>query len=146
LGNGLSQVSLAGAIIEHPELGFLLQLRDAGAPTYPLHWGLFGGHMEPGEAPEVTLWRELREELAFTPALALAWQLVQRNPRPDGGAQYIFHVLTQAAPADLVLGEGQEMRYVLPQALDGLRYASNIRQVLTDHMAGRRDPAAPPSP
>jgi ADP-ribose pyrophosphatase YjhB (NUDIX family) len=132
-------LSLAGAIIEHPDHGFLLQLRDEAAPSYPLHWGLFGGHIEPGETPEAALWRELAEELAFAPQMALAWQLVQRNRRPDGGMQYIYHVMTQAMPAELVLGEGKAMRYFSPDALPCKGYASNLAQILADHLAGRRD-------
>jgi ADP-ribose pyrophosphatase YjhB (NUDIX family) len=140
-----SGVSLAGAIIEHPDHGFLLQLRDEAAPSFPLHWGLFGGHVEPGELPECALWRELREELAFSPHMALAWQLVQRNFRPNGGAQYIYHVVTRATEAELVLGEGKEMRFFRPDALPAAPYAANLAQILADHLAGRRDGAAQPT-
>ncbi len=132
-------INLAGAIIEHPRRGFLLQLRDATAPTYPCHWGLFGGHMEAGESPQEALWRELAEELGFTPAMAQSCILVQRNSRADGGTQYIFHILTDVTPNELTLGEGEAMRYFALGSWSGRLLASNLDQILADHLAGRRD-------
>jgi 8-oxo-dGTP diphosphatase len=43
---------------------FLVQLRD-NIPTIPSPglWGLFGGHMEPGETPEIAVEREVLEEI-----------------------------------------------------------------------------------
>ena len=104
-------VSLAGAIIEHPELGLLLQLRDDIAPTYPHHWGLFGGHMEAGESPEVAVWRELEEELQLTPKMVTTWRLGQTFPHERGGSVYIYYMTTTAMLDDLVLGEGEAMHY-----------------------------------
>ena len=135
--------SLAGALIEHPQHGLLLQLRDEHAPTYPLHWSLFGGHMEGDEAPEVALWRELEEELQLTPALVHEWRLVQRTPRPYGGIVYIFHLVTHATPADLVLGEGKAMLYVAPDAMQppapyqGYNFTPNAARAIVEHLAGR---------
>jgi 8-oxo-dGTP diphosphatase len=47
---------------------YLLQLRDP-LPTivYPGQWGLFGGHLETLETPEDAIWRELKEEIGYTP-------------------------------------------------------------------------------
>jgi 8-oxo-dGTP diphosphatase len=105
-------ISLAGAIIVHPELGLLLQLRDDVAPTFPHHWGLFGGHMEAGEDPATAIWRELDEELQLTPQMVSAWRLGEDFPHPSGGHVYIYYLTTTATPDDLVLGEGEAMRYI----------------------------------
>ena len=134
--------SVAGAIIEHPQRGFLLQLRDKDAPSWPLHWGLFGGHLEAGETPEAALWRELAEELQFTPDHALGWELVQRAPRSHGGTFYIFHIRTQMTPDDLVLGEGKAMAYVTAADLFDYALAPTIERILRDYLAGRRDALA----
>jgi 8-oxo-dGTP diphosphatase len=44
----------------------LMQLRD-NIPTilYPGLWGLFGGHIEAGETPEIAVVREIAEEIAY---------------------------------------------------------------------------------
>jgi 8-oxo-dGTP pyrophosphatase MutT (NUDIX family) len=113
-----SPVSLAGAIIEHPNLGLLLQLRDGSAPNYPNSWGLFGGHMEEGESPETAVWRELEEELHLTPQMVSTWRLGQRFPHASGGDVYIYYMTTTATVDDLVLGEGEAMHYIRPDELD----------------------------
>ncbi len=43
-----------------------MQLRD-NIPTilYPGLWGLFGGHIEAGETPEIAVVREIAEEIAY---------------------------------------------------------------------------------
>jgi len=46
---------------------FLMQLRDDDPNIlYPGHWGLFGGHLEPGETPEECVVREIKEEIGYT--------------------------------------------------------------------------------
>lgn len=45
----------------------LLGHRSAGRAFYPDVWDVFGGHVEPGEARQQTLIRELQEELGITP-------------------------------------------------------------------------------
>ena len=55
------------ALIHTSDGLYLLQRRDRKRTIfYPDHWGCFGGAMEPGEAPEDALRRELREELRLS--------------------------------------------------------------------------------
>ena len=47
---------------------YLLQLRDFNSSiTYPGHWGAFGGALEKGESPKTAVFRELTEEIGYTP-------------------------------------------------------------------------------
>ena len=47
---------------------WLLQLRDdLDTIIHPGHWGLFGGHLAPGETPEQAVMRELQEEISWAP-------------------------------------------------------------------------------
>jgi mutator protein MutT len=64
----------------------LLGKRSPGRQFYPDVWDLFGGHVEPGEALEGTLVRELQEELDITPS---EWTFVEtfRQPLPAQGAE-----------------------------------------------------------
>ena len=111
-------ISLAGAVIKHPELGLLLQLRDSVAPTFPHHWGLFGGHIEMDEDPDGAIWRELQEELQLTPPMVSAPQLGQEFAHPSGGRVYIYYMTTTATLDDLVLGEGESMTFAQVDELD----------------------------
>lgn len=117
-----NKISLVGAVISHPKLGLLLQLRDLLAPNHPHHWGLFGGHMEDGEVPHEAIWRELAEELQLSPQMVSSWHLGQNYPHPSGGQVYIYYVATTATPDDLVLGEGELMRYAQLADLAPLRH------------------------
>ena len=59
------QIPVAMAIIHH-EGRYLMQLRDdIPGILYPGVWGLFGGHLDPGEDPETGLKRELVEEINY---------------------------------------------------------------------------------
>jgi 8-oxo-dGTP pyrophosphatase MutT (NUDIX family) len=47
---------------------YLLQLRDdIPLIDFPGNWGLFGGTIEPGESPREAAYRELKEEICYTP-------------------------------------------------------------------------------
>jgi 8-oxo-dGTP diphosphatase len=52
----------------HRDGRWLMQLRDE-IPNIvaPGCWGLFGGHLDPGETPEQALRRELLEEISWQP-------------------------------------------------------------------------------
>ena len=56
-------VKCAGAIC-YRRGRLLLGLR-ASHKSYPLHWDIIGGHIEPGETPWVALTRELSEEIGI---------------------------------------------------------------------------------
>jgi 8-oxo-dGTP diphosphatase len=62
----------------------LLGRRAAARQFYPDVWDLFGGHVEPGEAHEQTLAREIQEELGITPSeWAFLETLSLLAPAPD---------------------------------------------------------------
>lgn len=90
---------------------FLSQLRDniAGI-VYPGHWGLFGGHLEAGETPEIALLRELEEEIGYTPPWISLFGLYQ----DERVIRHVFLAPLSVEPKDLVLKEGWDMKLLTP--------------------------------
>ncbi|MBR8829249.1 MAG: NUDIX hydrolase [Gomphosphaeria aponina SAG 52.96 = DSM 107014] len=85
---------------------FLLQLRD-DLPTilYPGHWGLFGGHLEPGETPEEALARELIEEISYHISAAKFFRCYNDSQ----ASRYIYSAPLTVPVEKLILGEGQDL-------------------------------------
>lgn len=83
-----------------------MQLRDnTPGIVYPGHWGLFGGHLEPGETPEAALQRELLEEIGY----------VVRSPVKFGCyndskvIRHVYHAPLRVELHQLVLQEGWDL-------------------------------------
>ena len=126
-------IKLAGAIIQDPQTGYiLLQHRDNNAPTNPNKWGLFGGHMEGDETPEVTARRELREELGIDVHISEV-QHVHAYQRDADTYRYLFSV---KLPMDskLVLGEGQGYAWVDPRKVFSYDLTDTARHDLTQFL------------
>ena len=105
----------------------LMQLRDP-IPNiaYPGHWGLFGGHLDPGETPEEALKRELREEIQYD----LPNSQYLGDYGDDTVRRHIFSVPLQVVMEQLSLQEGWDM--ALLSWLDlktGSCYSQKAKQV-----------------
>jgi len=101
-------VAVALAVLEQRGR-WLIQLRDdVPGIVAPGCWGLFGGHLDPGEQPEPALRRELREEIAYEAAALELWYV----SRGDERVRHVYRgVLSQPLHA-LQLLEGQDMALV----------------------------------
>jgi 8-oxo-dGTP diphosphatase len=113
-------VEVAIAILPH-DGKFLMQLRD-NIPTilYPGVWGLFGGHMEPGETPEIAVEREILEEIGYE----------LTNPQKfgcysdDRVIRHIFYAPLTVSVDRLVLSEGWDMGLLTPAQIEsGFAYS-----------------------
>ncbi|MGB7413947.1 MAG: NUDIX hydrolase, partial [Thermosynechococcaceae cyanobacterium] len=104
----------AAIAILHQDGRFLLQLRD-DIPTivYPNQWACFGGHMDPGEAPEVAMRRELIEEIGYT---ATDVNFFKRDDGP-GVRRYVFSCPLKVDITDLTLNEGWDLGLFTPEEI-----------------------------
>ena len=106
---------------------FLLQLRDdIPGIIYPGHWGLFGGHIEPGETPDVAVKRELLEEIGYSPPI-----LSKFNCYSDSKVvRHVYHAPLTVELNALVLAEGWDMDLLTPEQIkQGEHYSQKADQV-----------------
>ncbi|MDA0267042.1 MAG: NUDIX hydrolase [Cyanobacteria bacterium] len=106
---------------------FLLQLRD-DIPTiiYPGCWAFFGGHLDPGETPEIAVWRELEEEIGYQPP----WLKLFDRRCYDRVIRNIFYGPLTVPVEDLTLTEGWDLGlWSAEQIHKGERYSEKAQQV-----------------
>lgn len=124
MSDSIVQVAIA---ILYQDNQFLMQLRD-DIPNivYPGHWGLFGGHLEPGETPDVAVKRELLEEISYAPP-----NLIEFGCYPDEKAiRHVYYAPLKVELTDLVLLEGWDMDFLtVDEIKQGSRYSKKAKGV-----------------
>ena len=119
-------IPIAIAII-HQDGKYLMQLRD-NIPNiiYPGVWGLFGGHVEPGENPEAGLKRELIEEINYP-----VKQLTKFNSYNDYRyARHVFYCHLSVTIDSLELNEGDDFGLLtLTEIKNGFGYSPKNQEL-----------------
>jgi len=100
----------------------LLQLRDEHAPVGPGRWSTVGGAVEPGERPSDAAARELAEETSLVAGQLELWfaGTLRANAGPGTTAWHVYAAASSATDADIVVGEGADIRFVSPAVVAGL--------------------------
>ena len=107
-------VPVAMAII-HYEDKYLMQLRDdIPGILYPGVWGLFGGHLDPGEEPETGLKRELVEEINYH-----VEKLTEFRCYGDSKViRYMYSCPLLIPVEQLELNEGWDLKLLTPKEIE----------------------------
>lgn len=106
---------------------FLMQLRD-NIPTiiYPDHWAFFGGHIEPGETPEVGVLRELEEEIGYRPPEVKFFRTYQT----EVAMRHVFYAPLLVPTDRLVLGEGADFKLIsVAEIKQGEAFSEALQQM-----------------
>lgn len=117
------QVHHVAIAILYRDNKFLMQLRD-NIPNipYPGYWAFFGGHIEPGETPEVAVRREIIEEINYT----LPDKIYEFGCyKSETAVRHIFHAPLEVELDKLILSEGWDIGLVTPEEIrHGKRYST----------------------
>ena len=98
----------------HRDGRWLMQLRDEIPDIVaPGCWGLFGGHLDPGETPEQAMRRELLEEISWQPP-AVELVMVHHIHRRTA---HVFQAELSVPLEQLQLLEGQDLGLISPEEL-----------------------------
>ncbi|MBD2692260.1 NUDIX hydrolase [Anabaena catenula] len=105
----------------------LMQLRDdIPGINYPGSWGLFGGHLEPGETPEIALVREIIEEIGYELPSFTKFGVYPN----EKAIRHVFQAPLLVGLDQLVLNEGWDMGLLTPDDIrQGSCYSSIAGEV-----------------
>ena len=117
--------AFAAVLLVNAAGDLLLQERDERAPIDPDRWGLSGGHVEPGEAPEDAVYREVEEEtgVRLQPGTLEPYAVVEVFHPHYGSVDraHIYAGRVDLTDADIDCREGRQIVFVPPdraRALD----------------------------
>ena len=125
-----SETIRVAMVILHREGRVLMQLRGSDPDVYAGGmWGIFGGHLEPGEEPEQTARREIEEELG----LVLDGALDLFAHRIDDGRERFIYAARLSHPLEAIrLAEGDGMAVFDAKALESYAVVPVHLEVLRD--------------
>ena len=136
LGNWVDSGGDVAVVLARDALGrVMLQLRDDfDTIAKPGHWGLFGGHVEPGESLDEAVAREMAEETGLQFAHADFVPFV-RLVSGSGMHHFAYKLTPVVDAAKVSLQEGAGFAFIHSGQLDQLRLLPDARRVLDHYFA-----------
>jgi 8-oxo-dGTP pyrophosphatase MutT (NUDIX family) len=119
-------INVAVAIL-YRENKFLMQLRD-NIPNImaPGCWALFGGHIEPGETPEIAVQREVMEEIGYELTAFSQFGIYSDQK----AVRYVFQAPLLVPLDQLVLSEGWDLDLLTAEDIQrGESYSAKAGEV-----------------
>jgi 8-oxo-dGTP diphosphatase len=128
---------VVAAVIERAADRRLLIGQRRSTDTSPLKWEFPGGKVEDGEAPEVALARELREELGATLRRSVEIARV-RHAYAASTKELEIRFFAAEIASDVVVGKTFErIAWVLPRELSEYDFLDANRELVADLATGR---------
>lgn len=116
----------------------LLHKRDDKTPINPNKWCFFGGLAEGNETPEQCFIRELQEELNIALLREEIVPLFNYLNEEMRTQRYIFYIHRYVDKRSLILGEGADLDWIAPTALDSLdttdKTINDLRRFFSEHL------------
>lgn len=134
----MRRVECVTAILQNPRREVLLHQRDE-KPGLPFagYWSMLGGKIEEGESPQEAMQRELLEEISVT-VPTVFWKVYDRPISETLTiVQYVFTGQIHYALSEMVLMEGQDLKYFSAEALLSLPIAFGFDALLAEFFAQR---------
>lgn len=120
----------AGIILINSNNEVLLLLRDNKPDIpYPDYWDIPGGNIEEGETPEITIRREMYEELGIN--LLFDFHLFKIY-KSDNLTDFIFWKRVNLDPTEIILTEGQKLKYFSLDEIKNTKLAFNYNKVIEE--------------
>ncbi|GCL37422.1 MAG: NUDIX hydrolase [Sphaerospermopsis kisseleviana] len=117
------QIPQVAIVILYQDNKYLMQLRD-NIPTIAAAgcWGLFGGHLEADETPEIALVREVKEEISYELPSFVKFGIYS----DERVIRYVFQAPLLVGLDQLVLNEGWDMGLLTREDIERGSYYSAI--------------------
>ena len=138
----MKEVPVVAIIVENPRNEVLLLLRDdKSGLEFANFWTLPGGRVEESESPEMAAHRELLEETGLELPLS-PWKSYKRRHQSRRLViqQHVYVGQTDREIQDLVLGEGQALRYLSQQGVVSLPVAYGFDALLREFFCEKLEP------